>query len=198
MTRFYTQTGDDGYTGLLGEGRTPKYDPRLETIGAIDEANAILGLARSISLAPQTAPILLTVQRDLYRMMAEIAILPGTDARFECFSSDRVSWLEHQIQNLSESVTVPNEFIVPGDSHSGASLDLARTITRRAERHIANAHQRLIDNPELLRYANRLSSLCFVLEILKQVFRRIEYIGQETPEIKQTKELYSLEALFCN
>jgi len=168
MTRFYTQTGDDGYTGLLGEGRTPKYDPRLETIGAIDEANAILGLARSISLAPQTAPILLAVQRDLYHMMAEIAVLPGTNARIERFSSDRVTWLEYQIQNLSESVTIPNEFIVPGDSHSGASLDMARTITRRAERQIALLlHQGLIENPELLRYANRLSSLCFVLELLE-------------------------------
>ena len=184
MTRFYTQTGDDGYTGLLGEGRTPKYDPRLETIGAIDEANAALGVARSISLAPQTAPILLAVQRDFYHMMAEIAILPGTKARLERFSSDRVSWLEDQIHNLSKFITIPNEFIVPGDSNSGASLDLARTITRRAERHIAQLlHQGLIDNPELLRYANRLSSLCFVLELLENKSSGLDRntLAKETP-----------------
>ena len=56
MTRFYTKKGDDGYTSLLGEGRTPKYDRRIETVGAIDEANAAIALARTLSISPETAP----------------------------------------------------------------------------------------------------------------------------------------------
>ncbi len=82
MTKFYTQTGDDGYTGLLGEGRTLKFDQRIETIGAIDEANAAIGFARSISLAPETISTLKTAQKDLYHIMAEIAALPENAPRF--------------------------------------------------------------------------------------------------------------------
>jgi cob(I)alamin adenosyltransferase len=168
MTRFYTQTGDDGYTGLLGEGRAPKYNRRIETIGAIDEANAALGIARSISQAHSTASILLTAQKDLYYIMAEIAALPENATKFRKISAERVEWLESQIDELGEQILIPDGFIVPGDSKSGAVIDLARTIIRRAERHIAYLfHQKKLENRELLRYMNRLSSLCFVLELLE-------------------------------
>jgi cob(I)alamin adenosyltransferase len=168
MTKFYTQTGDDGYTGLLGEGRAPKYDRRIETIGAIDEANAAIGLARSISLVPQTSSVLLTAQKDLYYIMAEIAALPENASRFRKITSERVDWLESQIDEISSQIIIPDEFIVPGDSTAGAAIDLARTIIRRAERHIAYLlHQKKLENRELLRYMNRLSSLCFAFELLE-------------------------------
>jgi len=168
MTRFYTQTGDDGYTGLLGEGRTPKYDLRIETIGSIDEANAALGVARSIRLTSLTSSILITAQRDLYHMMAEIASTPENSSRFQKLNNQRVTWLEAQIDEISKGISIPDAFIVPGDSKSGAAMDLARTIIRRAERQIAHLlHQKKIENHELLRYINRLSSLCFVLELLE-------------------------------
>jgi cob(I)alamin adenosyltransferase len=168
MTKFYTQTGDDGYTGLLGEGRPPKYDRRIETIGAIDEANAAIGFARSLSLLPQTSSVLLSAQRDLYYIMAEIAVLPENASRFQKITSERVDWLERQIDDISKQITIPDEFIVPGDTKAGAAIDLARTIIRRAERHIAYLfHQGKLENRELLRYINRLSSLCFALELLE-------------------------------
>jgi cob(I)alamin adenosyltransferase len=168
MTRFYTQTGDDGYTGLLGEGRTPKYDHRIETLGALDEANAAIGLARSMSQAPQTISILLAAQKDLYHIMAEIAALPENAARFRKISAEQVNWVETQIELISNIVTIPSEFIIPGDSQAGAVIDLARTIIRRAERHLAYLlHHNEIENQELLRYLNRLSSLCFALELLE-------------------------------
>ncbi len=168
MTKFYTQTGDDGYTGILGEGRTPKYDHRIETLGALDEANAAIGLARSMCQAPQTNLILLEAQRDLYHIMAEIASLPENAARLRKISAERVSWMETQIEVISNVVYIPSEFIVPGDSQAGAMIDLARTIIRRSERHIAYLlHHSDIENKELLRYVNRLSSLCFVLELLE-------------------------------
>jgi len=168
MTRFYTQTGDDGYTGLLGEGRIPKHNRRIETIGAIDEANAAIGLARSFSVAPQTSSILLAAQRDLYYIMSEVAAQPKNASQFRKITNERVEWLETQIDGISKEITIPDEFIVPGDSKAGSVLDLARTITRRAERHIAYLlHHKKIDNRELLRYMNRLSSLCFILELLE-------------------------------
>jgi len=168
MSRFYTQTGDDGYTGLLGEGRAPKYSKQIETIGAIDEADAAIGVARSFSLAPQTSLILLTVQRDLYHIMTEIATTPENASQFPRLSSERVNWLETQIDSINNVVSIPTEFIVPGDSKAGAIIDLARTIVRRAERHVTFlVHQKLIENLEILRYMNRLSSLCFALELLE-------------------------------
>ena len=65
MSPFYTRTGDDGKTGLLGEGRLPKYHPRMEALGTLDETSAALGLARALCKAPQTGPILVDMQRDL-------------------------------------------------------------------------------------------------------------------------------------
>jgi len=168
MTRFYTKNGDDGYTSLLGEGRAPKYDRRIETVGVIDEANAAIALARTLSLVPQTSSILMEAQKDLYHIMAEVAATPENAPRFRKITAKRVSWLETQIADISSRVTMPEEFIVPGDSKAGAAIDLARTVVRRAERHIARLlHSKKLENRELLRYMNRLSSLCFVLELLE-------------------------------
>jgi cob(I)alamin adenosyltransferase len=166
MPRFYTAVGDDGYTGLLKEGRVPKNDPIIEAVGAIDEANAALGLARSSCQSPLSKSSILTAQGDLYHAMAEVSASPDNAARFRKVDAERVVWLEAQIETLSTQVQIPNEFIVPGDSFAGAALDLARTVVRRAERHIAGlAHSGVVDNFDLQRYLNRLSSLCFVLEL---------------------------------
>jgi cob(I)alamin adenosyltransferase len=168
MTSFYTRTGDDGYSGLLGDERVPKFHPRLETVGAIDEASAALGLARAVCRAVQSPALLLTVQRDLYGMMAEVAATPDNATRFRTIDAGRVAWLETQIDAISTMVDIPNEFTVPGDSMPGAALALARTTVRRAERHVTLLFQnRELENQALLRYLNRLSSLCFVLEYLE-------------------------------
>jgi len=166
MTNFYTRTGDDGNTGLLGEGRVPKNHPIPQTVGTIDEASAALGLARAICRAEGIAPIILEVQRDLYHIMAEISATPNNAERFRVIDDRRVLWLEQQIETLGEFVNMPAEFIVPGDSYGGAALALARTIVRRAERRLLDLSQENhIQNTELLRYINRLSTLCFVLEL---------------------------------
>jgi cob(I)alamin adenosyltransferase len=168
MTKFYTKTGDDGYTGLLGKGRAPKYDRRIETIGAIDEANAALALARTLCISSETSSILLEIQKDLYHLMSEVAATPENKSKFQAITHERISWLESQIDSVSSNVTIPDEFIIPGDSTAGAALDLARTIVRRAERQLAHMfHLKKLENREILRYMNRLSSLCFVLELLE-------------------------------
>jgi len=166
MTKFYTQTGDDGYTGLLGEGRLPKNAPRMEAIGDLDEATAALGMARAACQHPQTAEIVMAIQRDLYNLMSEIAATPENAARFRKISTQQVIWLEEWTDTISLQVSLPKDFILPGDSLPGASLAMARTIVRRAERRVAGLlHLAEIENPQLLRYLNRLSSLCFVLEL---------------------------------
>ncbi len=165
---FYTATGDDGTTGLLGEGRVPKDDPRMEAVGALDEATAALGLARAHARAPRTRTLLLEVQRHLYHLMAEVAATPENQARFRGITSEQVAWLEAQIAALEEDVPPPKAFIVPGDSPGGAFLDLARTVVRRAERRVAALLRNgTLENSALLAYLNRLSSLCFVLELLE-------------------------------
>jgi cob(I)alamin adenosyltransferase len=168
MSPFYTRTGDEGNTGLLGEGRVPKFDLRIEALGALDEATAALGLARASAQAQQSAALLLETQRDLYRLMAEVGATPENAATFRSIDDARVKWLEAQIDALSESVPMPREFIVPGENSSSAAMSLARTVVRRAERRVVELfHQGGLENPHLLSYLNRLSSLCFMLELLE-------------------------------
>lgn len=168
MSPFYTRAGDEGQTGLLGEGRVPKFDLRIETLGAVDEATAALGLARSTARAEQSAALILEVQRDLYRLMAEVGATPENAAKFRAIDGNRVKWLETQTDTLTETVAMPNEFILPGENPSSAAMSLARTVVRRAERRVAELFQQGgLENTHLLAYLNRLSSLCFVLELLE-------------------------------
>ncbi len=181
MSTFYTRTGDDGTTGLLGEGRLPKYHPRIETLGALDEASAALGLARALASQEGTKSILAEIQRDLYALMAEVAATPENAARFRTLSLARVQWLESQADALEARLPPPKEFILPGDSLPGAAFSLARTIVRRAERRLAELKERgEVENPALLPYLNRLSSLCFLLELSEN-----EAAGQQTTLAKK-------------
>ena len=167
MTTFYTRKGDDGSSGLLREGRTLKSDLVFETLGAIDEASAALGVARSISCSVDVSQVI-QIQRDLYGMMGEVAASPENAGRFRVIDAARVEWLEAQTALIAGQVEVPREFIVPGDCPSGAAFDLARTVVRRAERRLVELVQRGdVQNPEILRYINRLSSLCFLFGLLE-------------------------------
>jgi len=166
MSDYYSRTGDNGTTGLLGNTRVPKEHLRLETVGTLDEANAALGIARAFSQQKRTREILLDIQRDLYNIMAEVAATPENADHFRVVDSSRVNWLETQADMIGDQFEMPKGFIVPGDSQSGAALDLARTVVRRAERRLSSMlHQGDLENSELLRYLNRVSSLCFVLEL---------------------------------
>lgn len=165
---YYTATGDDGTTGLLGDRRVPKHDPIMEAVGSVDEASATLGLARAHAQDPRTADLLQEAQRDLYRLMAEVAATPENQPRFRSLTEERVAWLEAQIAALEAEVPAPQAFILPGDSPAGGFLALARTVVRRAERRLSALYAAgHLSNPHLLRYLNRLSSLCFVLELVE-------------------------------
>ena len=165
---FYTSKGDDGTTNLLGEGRVAKYHVRIEAVGTLDESTAALGLARAHCRDSHSGGILLEAQRDLYKLMAEVAATPENAEKFRFIDAGRVTWLEGQTDELSKLVEMPKEFILPGDPFAGAALSLARTIIRRAERRVVELFDaEEIKNPDLQRYLNRLSSLCFVLELLE-------------------------------
>ena len=162
--KWYTGTGDDGFTGVLGRERVPKYALRPEAYGTVDEVSAFLGLARAQAQAPHVRALIVTVQRDLYNMMADLATLPEAATRPPWLAADRLAWLEAQTDALGAEVEMPKAFIVPGDSVSGGTLEIARTVVRRAERLVARlTHEGETRDDTPLKYLNRLSSLLFVL-----------------------------------
>src|SRR5512133_1172119 len=119
MKRFFTRAGDEGYTGQLGEGRIAKEEARIEALGAVDEAGSALGLARAHAHSKEAPAIVIQVQRDLYGLMAEIAAKPEHAARFRSIDAQKVAWLEAQVTAITAIVTIPEEFIVPGDTIPG-------------------------------------------------------------------------------
>ncbi len=179
MASFFTRSGDDGYTGILGEGRLPKHSLRLNALGDLDEANAALGMARFQCQSPQSKKLILRVQRHIYTIMGEVASSPENASKFKGINSAQINWLEQETEKMSQDVKMPGEFIVPGDTLPGAALDLARTVVRRCERRVAELiHREEVANQDLMRYLNRLSSLIFVLELYEN-----QLAGQEHPTL---------------
>jgi cob(I)alamin adenosyltransferase len=168
MPRIYTTTGDDGTTGLLYGGRVPKDDLATEAYGTTDEAVAALGLARALTEDETMAADLLTLQRELFVVGADLATNPKErtklTAEVSLVTERMTSRLERRIDDLVELRPLPEVFIVPGANAAGAAIDIARGIVRRAERAVVAMEraQREV-NPEVRRYLNRLSDLLFVL-----------------------------------
>ena len=174
-TTWYTGTGDDGYTGVLGRERVPKYACRPEAYGTVDEASAVLGLARAQARQARTRELLLAGQRDLYYLMADLATLPETATRPPWLTSSRLDWLERCTEELGATIRMPKAFIVPGDSLAGATLEVARTVVRRAERLVARlTHCGEVRDDVPLKYLNRLSSLLFVLARSEDIAAGVE------------------------
>ena len=174
-TNWYTGTGDDGYTGVLGRERVPKYAERPEAYGTVDEASAVLGVARAQARETRTRELLLAAQRDLYYLMADLATLPETATRPPWLTSSRLDWLETCTEQVGATIQMPKAFIVPGDSLAGATLEVARAVVRRAERLVARlTHDGEVRDDVPLKYLNRLSSLLFVLARLEDKAAGVE------------------------
>ncbi|NMB53571.1 MAG: cob(I)yrinic acid a,c-diamide adenosyltransferase [Leptolinea sp.] len=168
MSHYYTRKGDDGLTTWIGKGRLKKFDLRIETLGSVDEASATLGLARGLSTNPRIKDVLLHIQRDLSAMMAEIAADPQEAVKFRTTDEEKVAWLEEQADAIMESVEAPASFVMSGDTAGGGALDMCRASVRRAERRVVELSEtRGVENPALVAYLNRLSSMLFVLELLE-------------------------------
>jgi len=163
--KIYTKKGDDGTTGLFHGGRVPKDDLAPEAYGTVDEAVAVLGVARARADGI-VAERILAIQRDLFVIAAELAtapenrhkLQPGTSAT----TSEMTERLESWIDELVDQVGLPAEFVVPGQAPLPASIEHARTIVRRAERRcVTYARQGGLE--EVLRYLNRLADYLYVL-----------------------------------
>jgi cob(I)alamin adenosyltransferase len=168
MPRIYTKTGDDGTTGLLYGGRVSKADLVPEACGTIDEAVAVLGLARAHARDPSLSDELLGLQRELFVVAADLATNPDQRAKLEpgvsLVSSDMVARLESRVDQLVEAHPLANAFIVSGANSVSAFIDLARSTIRRAERRVVElGASGAVVNEEALRYLNRLSDALFVL-----------------------------------
>ncbi|HYI23978.1 MAG TPA: ATP:cob(I)alamin adenosyltransferase, partial [Thermomicrobiales bacterium] len=131
--RIYTARGDKGQTDLLGE-RVEKDDPRIDLIGALDEATSSIGLGRALAQVTATNERLVTVQRDLYQIMAELAFTDATRPDALHLGTDRTAWLEAELEVITGDITLPREFVLPGECVASGALDVARTVVRRAER----------------------------------------------------------------
>ena len=162
--RLFTGKGDHGETDLLGGGRVGKDDLRVSVLGALDEATSAIGLGRALAASARAKELLVEVQRDLYRLMAGLAFAGAVRPAGYGVGADRVARLEAEVDELGREVAIPPEFVLPGDSAAGAALDVARAVARRAERDVvALARAGRLDDPQALRYLNRLSSVLFVL-----------------------------------
>lgn len=165
--KIYTKTGDRGDTGLFGGGRVAKSHPRVDAYGEVDELNAALGLARAIEPMPRIDEVLVPIQRDLFAIGALLAT-PDLDKMRQHLEkarvdASRVAQLEQAIDDADRELEPLRSFIVPGGSPKAASLHLARTVCRRAERRVVELTQSE-EIPELtIHYLNRLSDLLFTL-----------------------------------
>jgi cob(I)alamin adenosyltransferase len=164
MTRLYTGKGDDGTTGLLFGGRVSKDSPHPRACGAVDEAQASIGVARSLCPAGSDLDRALTsVCRDLWVLMAELATLPDNRSKLvdgqTRVTGEMVAAVEALVDELGTRFEAPAQFVVPGQTPLAAQLDLARTVVRRAER---DAVAVAAPDSRAVAYLNRLSSLLWV------------------------------------
>src|SRR6478672_4162444 len=165
--KIYTKTGDAGSTGLFGGGRVPKDDARVHAYGDVDELNAVLGLARSIETMPRIDEILVAVQRDLFAIGALLAT-PDREKMAQHLEKARIDDgrirdLEHAIDEADAELEPLRSFILPGGSPKAATLHVARTVCRRAERRVVHLQREVELPPLAVIYLNRLSDLLFTL-----------------------------------
>ena len=159
--KFYSGQGDDGITHIFRSGKISKSDSIIEAVGILDEASAFFSLAGVHLNEKGLKDLLVQIQHDLYLVMAEIA----GDEKIE-ISMARTHWLEEEIILWGKEVELPDEFTHAWRDPASALLNVTRAVVRRAERKIVDLFEKKqINNPEILRYLNRLSSLIYVLQL---------------------------------
>ncbi|MBZ2195886.1 cob(I)yrinic acid a,c-diamide adenosyltransferase [Occultella gossypii] len=168
MASISTGTGDDGTTGLFLGGRVSKRDAQVEAGGDLDETIAVLGVARACCHDTELAALVLRLQRELFVCGADLSTNPFHRDRLEpgvsLVTSEMVTALETLMDDLLEQRPLRPVFIVPGSNQVSAALDHARTVARRAERHVVAARASGVEvNHQLSTYLNRFSDLLFVL-----------------------------------
>ncbi|KAA0544968.1 cob(I)yrinic acid a,c-diamide adenosyltransferase [Bacillus sp. BGMRC 2118] len=161
--KIYTKSGDKGTTSLVYGNRVPKNDTRVEAYGTCDEANSLLGAALAyikdeISDREEIEKVFHKIQTTLFHVGAELATPSGKEVKWRLKDED-IQWLESLIDEWDRELSPLTNFILPGGSKAGATLHLARTVVRRAERRAVDVNE---VNPLVLSYLNRLSDFLFV------------------------------------
>ena len=163
LSRIYTKTGDEGETSLGGGQRVPKHAPRIAAMGAVDEANAAIGIARLHTSGDMDA-MLARIQNDLFDLGADICVPergPKSDGALR-ISEAQVARLEREIDEMNASLQPLKSFVLPGGETAAAYLHLARTFVRRAETILAALSVSEEVGREAKHYINRLSDHLFV------------------------------------
>ncbi|HSK39689.1 MAG TPA: cob(I)yrinic acid a,c-diamide adenosyltransferase [Arenibaculum sp.] len=166
LTRIYTRGGDGGQTSLGDGRRVPKHDLRVAAYGTVDEANAVVGLARLHTAGDAQADAMLgRIQNDLFDLGADLCTPERDDPPYPPLRivEAQVERLEHEIDSMNAELGPLKSFVLPGGTAASAYLHLARTVARRAERLVTElAATEPVSGPAL-RYLNRLSDHLFVL-----------------------------------
>ena len=162
--KIYTRTGDDGTTSLFSGGRVPKHHLRVESYGTVDELNSVIGLARAQQPSAQTDADLARIQHQLFNLGADLATpLDAASIHVVRVDAASVEWLEQSIDRMMEQLPALRYFILPGGSPAAATLHIARTVCRRAERLVAALMEHELLGEYVLPYLNRLSDYLFTL-----------------------------------
>ena len=164
LTRIYTGGGDKGETSLGDGERVAKHSLRVEAFGTVDEANAVIGLAR-LSADGEADSILMRIQNDLFDLGADLCT-PEDGRRAEGalrITAPQVTRLEGEIDRINEALSPLNSFVLPGGTTLAAALHHGRTVTRRAERLVTALAAEESVNESATKYLNRLSDLLFVM-----------------------------------
>jgi cob(I)alamin adenosyltransferase len=190
-----TKKGDEGYTSLYRGGRVPKHHLITEANGAVDEAVSHIGLGRSAAKEKRTKRILLQVQQDLFTVGAEVSTRKDRwKSLKKVITPTHVEWLDKLVEEFEEALALPPGFVAFGQKENASHLDVARTAVRRAERLVVKMKSEgLVENPQLLRYLNRLSDLIFLLASFeesdatsrKAARRRLALTGWREPLYKR-------------
>jgi cob(I)alamin adenosyltransferase len=164
LTRIYTRGGDSGETSLGDGARVPKHALRVEAYGTVDEANAVIGIAR-LHASAEADQMLGRIQNDLFDLGADLCTPEGgrRGAGALRIAAAQVERLEREIDLMNATLAPLDSFILPGGTTAAAHLHLARTVIRRAERLVSGLAGTEPVNPEALKYLNRLSDHLFVL-----------------------------------
>jgi cob(I)alamin adenosyltransferase len=182
-TPITTRRGDGGYTSLWGGDEVPKYDPRPEAYGTLDEASAILGQARTGTRHDKVRKEVLRLQNDIFRLMSELAS-GRAKAGDVSVGGDQVADIEQRIGAIRELCQLPEMFVISATPNS-ATLDVARTVIRRAERIVARlVHEGVVTNGDLLPYLNRASDLAFLLARLEEQLSGVPYLTISADDLR--------------
>ena len=174
LTKIYTRGGDKGETSLGDGSRIAKHDTRVAAYGTVDEANAVIGLAR-LHTSGEADAALARIQNDLFDLGADLC-RPGGDEKGQGASDAaknakgplriiqaQIDRLEAEIDGMNAELAPLESFVLPGGTEASATLHLARTLVRRAERSITELARTEAVNPSAIAYINRLSDHLFVL-----------------------------------